>query len=147
MLADTLLGVMAASRAVQDMYEEQSFLRDPNLLLYITQILESLNEASAKPSHPASLRKQGNDTIVSRIYRCSVRDFKSIHRRDAFASNITLPAVGLVTSCFLLQYLSSIHTKLVFHCQKNNHLLFIIIFKGIQHAGLLAVVKFKVDDT
>lgn len=44
MLADMLLSVMAASRAVQDMFEEQSFLRDPNLLLYITQILESLNE-------------------------------------------------------------------------------------------------------
>lgn len=44
MLADSVLGVMAPSRAVLDMYEEQSFLRDPNLLLYIGQILESLNQ-------------------------------------------------------------------------------------------------------
>ncbi|XP_054266195.1 DENN domain-containing protein 5B isoform X4 [Macrosteles quadrilineatus] len=44
MLADVLLSVMAASRCALDMYEDQSFLRDPSLLLYIGQILESLNQ-------------------------------------------------------------------------------------------------------
>ncbi|RZF48660.1 hypothetical protein LSTR_LSTR010750 [Laodelphax striatellus] len=36
--------VMVDSQAVLDMYEEQSFLRDPNLRLYLTQMLYSLNE-------------------------------------------------------------------------------------------------------
>ncbi|XP_039279311.1 DENN domain-containing protein 5B isoform X2 [Nilaparvata lugens] len=36
--------VMADSQAVLDMYEEHSFLRDPNLRMYLTQMLYSLNE-------------------------------------------------------------------------------------------------------
>lgn len=43
MLHHMFASVMATSRAVQEMYEEQSFLRDPDLFLYIKQILDALN--------------------------------------------------------------------------------------------------------
>lgn len=44
MLRHCLETVIANSQTVLEMYEEQSFLRDPNLRMYIVQILESLNE-------------------------------------------------------------------------------------------------------
>lgn len=43
MLHHMFASVMATSRAVQEMYEEHSFLRDPDLFLYMKQILEALN--------------------------------------------------------------------------------------------------------
>ncbi|XP_075214645.1 DENN domain containing pinstripe isoform X2 [Lycorma delicatula] len=44
MLRHCLESVMANSQTVLEMYDEQSFLRDLNLRMYIVQILESLNE-------------------------------------------------------------------------------------------------------
>nr|CAD7395243.1 unnamed protein product [Timema cristinae] len=43
-LLHRMLPHLAASRITQEMYEEQSFLRNPNLLTYLRQILESLDE-------------------------------------------------------------------------------------------------------
>lgn len=37
-------GPLSRSRNVLDMYEENSFFRDPNLISYIFQLLESLDE-------------------------------------------------------------------------------------------------------
>nr|CAD7462416.1 unnamed protein product [Timema tahoe] len=43
-LLHRMLSHLAASRITQEMFEEQSFLRNPNLLTYLRQILESLDE-------------------------------------------------------------------------------------------------------
>ncbi|XP_063223946.1 DENN domain-containing protein 5B isoform X2 [Bacillus rossius redtenbacheri] len=43
-LLHRMLPELASCRAAQEMYEEQSFLRNPNLLTYLRQILESLDD-------------------------------------------------------------------------------------------------------
>jgi hypothetical protein len=39
-----MLAPLSACCVTQEMYEEQSFLRNPTLLTFLRQILESLNE-------------------------------------------------------------------------------------------------------
>lgn len=46
MLAEILVGVFAISRTTADLFEEESFLRDPNLLTYIVHIVQSLDQYS-----------------------------------------------------------------------------------------------------
>jgi hypothetical protein len=43
-LLHRMIPQIAASRAASEMYEDHSFLRDPILTTFLTQILESLDE-------------------------------------------------------------------------------------------------------